>query len=91
MIDQMAQYKVLRTVGTRLLITESGTEIGRDKEQAILYIKDLKNTKQVAVLKAQLRDALKKAGKEDDLGDEGTSAKPTAPTPGNDGSLSDLD
>lgn len=91
MIDQMKQYKVLRSAGTRLLIAESGDEIGRDKEQAVLYMKDQKNTKQVSILKAQLRDALKKAGKEDSVHGDAQGAKQEASPPEENLTLADIE
>lgn len=63
-IDQCIAYKVMKTVGTRILVTESAEDIGRDREAAILYLKDTKHSKEVLTLKAQLRNKLKEAGKE---------------------------
>jgi hypothetical protein len=77
-IDQCIVYNVLKAVGTRVLITESAEDIGRDKEATILYLKDAKNGKQVLTLKAQLRSALKKAGKSDEAEAEDEEAAPEA-------------
>lgn len=63
-IDQCVAYKVMKTVGTRILVTESAEDIGRDRESAILYLKDSKHSKALLTLKAQLRNKMKEAGKD---------------------------
>lgn len=63
-IDQCVNYKVMKVIGTRILIAESMEDIGRDKMSAILYLKDSKNSKTVVTLKAQLKDKMREAGKQ---------------------------
>lgn len=61
-IDQCIDAKVFKTVGTRILIAESVEEIGRDKQAAMLYLKDAKNNKTLLTMKAQLMNALRAKG-----------------------------
>lgn len=54
-IEQCIRGKILERIGTRILIQESGQEIGRDIKEAVLFLKDEANSKDKASLKAKLQ------------------------------------
>ena len=54
------QTNILKRVGTRILVTESSEEIGRDMEEAVQYWKDDINSAQVNLIKARYKEFAKK-------------------------------
>lgn len=61
MIIDLIAAKVLEQVGTRILIKESGAQLGATSEEAIAYLKDPANSKQVVIFKSLVQDYKKKA------------------------------
>lgn len=59
-IEEMINTNILERVNTRILVKETGDQIGRDMKEAILYLSDSKNTKVYGILKARLQEAWKK-------------------------------
>lgn len=55
-IRKLVQANVLKKVGTRILITESGDIIGKDLEDAVLWWEDKSNSEQIGILKARFQE-----------------------------------
>lgn len=60
MITDLLAAKVLEQVGTRILVKESGAQLGGTSEEAIAYLKDPANSKQVVIFKSLVQDYKKK-------------------------------
>lgn len=58
-IEEMVSYGILERVNTRIILKETGDEIGRDIREAVLFMKDSHNTKVYATLSARLKEAWK--------------------------------
>lgn len=58
-IEEMINYGILERVNTRVLLKETGEQIGRDIKEAVLYLKDSRNTKMYATLQARLQEKWK--------------------------------
>lgn len=58
-IEEMVNYGILERVNTRVLLKETGEQIGRDIKEAVLYLKDSRNTKMYATLQARLQEKWK--------------------------------
>jgi hypothetical protein len=63
LIQEMVGTQYLKRVGTNIVITESSEKIGDNIEDAVLYLKNPKNSRQVLIMKAQY-ETLVKRGKE---------------------------
>lgn len=66
-INKMIQSNVLKRVGTRILITESGTEIGRDMTESILWLQDKENSATVSALIARHKEFAKSRNNKDSV------------------------
>lgn len=64
-ISLMLSAKILKTVGTRYLVTESSQEIGANLQETVLNLSDPGNSQMLGVLRASLRDAEKSLSLED--------------------------
>ncbi len=59
-INKLIQANILRRVGNAIVITESGTSIGKDMIDAVVWFKDQTNSDTIGVLKARLQEFAKK-------------------------------
>ncbi len=55
-IEELINYDILERVNTRILLKETGDQIGRDMKEAVLFLKDSRNTKMYATLQARLQE-----------------------------------
>lgn len=62
-IIQMISADILQKHGMRIVIGETGAEIGATMKEAVLWMKDKKNAKQVNILKAQYSELAKSPSK----------------------------
>lgn len=60
-IEEMVRVDVLERVGQRIVIKESGEEIGGDLKEATLWFKDKGNSQEVNILKARYKEFSTKA------------------------------
>jgi hypothetical protein len=60
-IQKLVTTGVFKTIGTRYMVTETGTIVGNDLEETILELEDEeKNSQLIVSLKAKLQDEMKK-------------------------------
>lgn len=55
-LSNLVAAKVVEEVGTRLLIKENGFQIGSNQKDAVAYLKDATNSKQVTIFKSMVQD-----------------------------------
>lgn len=74
LLAEMIAAKAVEEVGTRIIITQSKEQIGATRKEALAYLTDVANSKQVAIFKSLIQEWKKKKKvsslKEIEAGDE---------------------